>query len=87
MDVEEFKKDYMDKYADVMKRMAIQPDCEFRIFVYERSSDFIALIDNDITRWEKGRSVNNAIEKLKRTFPELQDEYGVRYFPLDKSCY
>ena len=86
MKLEEFMEDFNSKYGDIMKRLAHKSECEFRITVYERSSDFIAILDNDKAKWESGRSINDCIRKIKKSFPEvdIESEDGVKYYPLNK---
>lgn len=83
-EVEAVIEDILEKNKELYKRMAIKEECQFRITVYERDWDIIAVKDNDPAQWEAAGNVNEAIKKIKRSFPELQDEEGVKYYPLDK---
>jgi len=87
LSVEDFISRHLSKYDGAMKALAHQPECEYRITVYERNDDYIAILDNNRAVWESGRDINSAIDMLKRRFPELSTEYGVKYIPMNKQYY
>jgi len=84
LSVKDFIENHMPKYQEAMKKLAHQPECLFRIHVYERTDDYIACLDNDKSKWEADPDLNQVIKKIKTSFPELSDEQGVKYYPLGK---
>lgn len=84
LSLDDYIKHYLPHFEEAMKRMAHKPECQFRITVYERRDDYIAVLDNNKTIWEAGRSINGAIAALKHRYPELEYEDGVKYYPLGK---
>jgi len=86
MDIEEYIQCIHDdpKIQEVMRRLTHKPECQFRISVYERSDDYIAVKDNNKRQWEASSTINGAINAIKLSFPELKDEEGVRYYPRSK---
>lgn len=84
MDIQEFMEDMHRKYGDVLKRMAIKEDDKFRITIYQRQEDFIAVKDNNKEEWVIGMTIGESILLIKEAYPELKDEEGVKYYPLSK---
>jgi hypothetical protein len=95
MNIEDFLNESNKKYGNILALMALQPLCKFVIHIYERPKDFIGLYNdyerNYIIDNEKiyviDTTINGCIDQLKTKYPHLNDEYGVKYYPLNRKYY
>lgn len=90
MNIENFIEDFFKQYSKAIEQLSKIEKCKFAIEVYERKDDYLAIFKGSpetIKPLAMAKTANACINKLKKKYPELKSEYGVKYFPLNRKYY
>lgn len=87
MNIETFINSYVVKYKDALIKLAHEEDCKFAISVFETPTNFIGIYNKEPKFFSKASNINDCISVLKYNYPELKNEEGIKYYPLNLKYY